>query len=62
MEVGCAVSRAKGIAFCAFSKTKVSEGDVRTETAIVSAVWVVVSVDGGVMLAIEGLMRSEPAR
>ena len=50
MEVGCAVSQARGIAFCAFRKTRISEGAVRTETAIVSAVWLVVSGDEGSLL------------
>ena len=55
MEVGCAVSRAWGIACCAFRKTKGSEGAVRTETAIVSVVWLVVSGNGGVIACYRGI-------
>ena len=62
MQVGCAVSRSRGIACCAFCKTTVLQGAVRTVTAIVSAVWLVVSGDGGpwvcCLLGLEGL-RSE---
>jgi hypothetical protein len=55
------VSRARGIAGCAYSKTRVSEGTVRTVTAIVSAVWLVVSGDGGVAGLLVSRMLSESA-
>lgn len=57
----CASAGFGGIAKCASSRTRASEETVRTETAIVSAVWLVVSGDEVVLLAIEGLMRSGSA-
>lgn len=58
---GCAVSGDTGIAKSAISRRRALKGAVRTETAIVSAVWLVVSGDGGVVLAIEGLRSAKRA-
>lgn len=46
----CATPGTLGIERSALSRTRALEGAVRTETAIVSAVWLVVSGDGGVIL------------
>ena len=55
MEVGCAVSRARDIAWCALRETEVSKGAVRTETAIVSVVWLVVSEMSVLVLQYRGI-------
>jgi hypothetical protein len=52
---GCAISGMSGIRRIALSRGGAREGAVRTETAIVSAVWLVVGRDGGMLLAVEGL-------
>jgi hypothetical protein len=44
---GCAISSDSGIRRSALSRGIAREEAVRTETAIVSAVWLVVSGDGG---------------
>ena len=52
---GCAIPSKSGIRRIALSRGRAREGAVRTETAIVNAVWMVVSGDGGMLLAVEGL-------
>ena len=54
-RAGCATPGTLGIERSALSRTRALEGAVRTETAIVSAVWLVVGRDGGMLLAVEGL-------
>ena len=52
---GCAIPSKSGIRRIALFRGRAREGAVRTETAIVNAVWMVVSGDGGMLLAVEGL-------
>ena len=52
---GCAIPSNSGIRRIALSRGRAREEAVRTVTAIVSAVWLVVSGDGGMLLAVEGL-------